>query len=278
MSKSVQPCPVCGKENSDRARFCAYCGANLTEERPSPEVMAVTQPQPTVAEAGEVSGLPVEASPASQPIPPITPFPVPPPPASPFTPSIAYPPAFQSAPRKRRFSWRCCGIGCLVVLLVLGIGLPILHLTVIRPIIEREIFKQIEKQAANTFQPEVYEGGEDFEFWTENKFNDHMDDIWQDIPWTSDERVQLEQDMIAVEAKVFGLKLKLGADVRADGEGHIVIQSIKMNWPLKLVVSEAGLKKEIAKYVNENILDQARLALIAFQVTDGQLFLFYDGR
>jgi hypothetical protein len=105
-----------------------------------------------------------------------------------------------------------------------------------------------------------------------------MDDIWQDITWTNDESIQLEQDMIVVQAKVFGLKLKLGADVRADGEGNIVIQSVKMNWPLRLVVSEAGMKKEIAKYINENILDEARLALIAFQVTDGQLFLFYDER
>ncbi len=285
MEESVLICPSCGKQNPAEARFCYACGATLPAGVTPTEAGAAAPPQDADAPfvnvgtpAPDVSypkTQPQTAQPAPQAYPPpSTAQGYPPAGYPPVYPPEAYPP-----PKlRKRGRVRCCAIGCLVVLLVLLIGLPILHVTVLRPIIEREIYKQVSKSLDNVTQNNNNYYGTDTENITERQLNDDAADVWDYIPGSSQGHIYLEQDQIRLEVRIYGVKVWAAADLRVNNSGDFVIKSMKMNWLLHVLFSEAALKREIVKDVNEKIVHQKGLLMLAFQVSEGRLFIAYESR
>jgi hypothetical protein len=173
---------------------------------------------------------------------------------------------------------RCCAIGCLVVLLVLLIGLPILHITVLRPFIERTIYKQVQRSLEDVGQNSNYSYGMDTETITERQFNEDAQDAWAYIPGSSEGYIYLEQDRLRLEVKIYGVKVWAAADIRVNHRGEFVVKSIQMHWLLNVIFTESGLKREIANYANEKIVRPKGLSVLAFQVSEGQLFIAYESR
>jgi hypothetical protein len=206
--------------------------------------------------------------------PPLVPQGYPPAGYPPAYPQEVYPPA--KPPKRGR--GRCCAIGCLVVLVVLLIGLPILHIKVLRPIIEREIYKQVQKSLEDIAQNNNLYYGTDAETITERKFNEDAQDAWSYIPGSSEGHIYLQQDQIKLEVKIYGVKLWAAVDVRVNNRGQFVVKTIQMHWLLNAVFSESALKREIANYANEKIVRPKGLSVLAFQVTDGKLYIAYESR
>jgi zinc-ribbon domain len=281
MEGSILICPSCGKQNPENARFCYACGAVLAAEgadaypAPAPAASAQQTETPTGTAETQISQTPYvpPQEQVTQPIPQMAPPPVPQgyPPAS-------YPPTYPPARPSRRGRVRCCAIGCLVVLLVLLIGLPVLHLTVLRPFIEGEIYKQVAKSLEDVGTGEDVYYHSDSEFITERQLNEDAKDAWDYIPGSSDGRLYLHQDQIRLEVKVYGVKVWATADLRVDNRGEFVVKSLKMHWLLHLVFSEGALKRELADYANQKIVRPNRLTVVAFQVTEGKLFIAYEAR
>jgi hypothetical protein len=273
MEEASLTCPSCGKQNPENARFCYACGATLIADEPIAFTEPVQPAEDLEMKAAEADLHAPEAAYAQtrpqyvQHAAPVTP-----PPASPPVYSQqAFPP---SKPRKRG-RVRCCFVGCLFVLLVLLIGLPALHVFVLRPIIERAIYKQVHKNV-------VVEKGDYYGFYTETiterELNANAKDDWLYIPGASDGYLTLEQDQIKLEVKVYGVKVWAAADMRVNTSGELAVKSIKMHWLLHVLFSEDALKREITDVANEKFIQPNGLTLLAFQVTEGKIFIAYEGR
>jgi hypothetical protein len=287
MEDSAQICAACGKQNPANARFCCACGASLAaEESPAGQDMetGAAEPEPgdSIGEAAPHAPEPSYAQTQpnyAQPAPqgePSTPAPQ-------GYPSVGYPPAYPQPvypPSKppRRSRVRCCAIGCLVVLLVLLVGLPILHVTVIRPFIEREIYKQVQRSLENLSPGRTTYYGMDTETITERKFNDDAEGVWDYIPGSSEGHIYLLQDQIKLEVKIYGVKVWVAADVRVNNRGEFLVKSLKMHWLLNGLFTQDSLKREIANYANEKLVRPKGLNMLAFQVSDGKLFIAYEAR
>jgi hypothetical protein len=287
MEGSIKICPSCEKQNPANARFCFACGTTLAAERveasapPSPEAVAPFDEAEThIPEVSYAEPQPKDVQPDLQAAPPPA---YTPPPAPQGYPPAGYPPAYPQgiyppSKKSKRGQVRCCAIGCLLVLLVLLIGVPILHITVLRPIIEREIYKQVQKSLDNIAQNENYYYGLDTETITERKFNEDAKDAWNYIPGSSEGNISFQQDQIKFEVKIYGVKVWAAADVRVNSRGDFVVKSIKLHWLLNAVFTKSALKREIADFANEKIARPTGLNILAFQVSEGKLFIAYEGR
>lgn len=286
MEEPVQICPSCGKQNQPNARFCYSCGASLAAGATPVEQTAAAPPQAsaTPTQAAETQppapsypqAQPQYVEPTTQVSPPPGTMPSPPPQGYPAAgyPPPSYPPT--KPPRRRWF--RCCSIGCLVVLVLLLIGLPILHVTVLRPAIEREIYRQVQSDLAGVNQGTGNYYGTDTETITERQFNQDARDYWNYIPGASDGYIYLLQDQVKLDVRIYGIKVWAAGDIRVNNNGEIVVKSVKMHWLLHVLFTEGGLKREIADYANTDILRPKGLYLFAFQVTDGKLYIAYEQR
>jgi hypothetical protein len=264
MEESVYICPSCGKQNPANARFCYACGATLSA--------GVTPTETDRSASLQDAGAPfsdqetqIPAASYSKPQPQY----VPPAP----TPEAYFPPK----PRKRG-RVRCCAVGCLVVLLVLLIGLPILHITVLRPLIEGAIYKQVSNSLEDVASSKNNYYGTDTESITERQLNDDAKSAWDYLPGSTDGHIYLQQDQIRLEAKFYGVKVWAAADMRVNNRGEFVVKSMKMHWLLNVLFSESALKREIAQTINEKIVRPKGLFMLAFQVSEGKLFVAYEPR
>jgi hypothetical protein len=265
MEGSIQICPACGKENPVQARFCYACGTAFAQPLPpAGDAQAIElEAETRIPEAPYAQTQPQYVQPAA---------PAAPPPAySPAYAPQAFPPP--KPPKRRRV--RCCAFGCLFVLIVLLIGLPILHVTVLRPILEREIYKQVQKNV-KVERSQFY--GADSETITERELNQDAQDAWVYIPGASNGNLTLQQDQIRLDVKIYGVKVWAAADIRVNTDGEFVVKSIKMHWLLHALFSEDALKREIAKVANEKYVQLNGLSVLAFQVTDHQVFIAYTER
>jgi hypothetical protein len=268
MEGSIQICPACGKENPVQARFCYACGA------------AFAQP---LQQAGDAQAIELEAETQTPEAPYVQTQPQYTQPAAPAAPPPAYsaayaPQAFPPSKPPRRGRVRCCAIGCLAFLLVLLIGLPILHVTLLRPIIEREIYKQVVRALKNVGGHEDNYYGSFSESIKEYEVNKNAQDAWSYIPGSSDGYIYLLQDQLKIEVKVYGVKVWSAADIRVNNDGEFLVKSIKMHWLLHALFSEDALKRDIAEIANEKLVRSRGLYLLAFQVSEGKLFIAYEGR
>lgn len=270
MEGSLLVCPSCGKQNPENARFCYACGAILAAEAP--------ERLPEEAETGIPQAPVVQVPPGyAQPVPQAVPA------ATQGYPPAGYPPAYPQqvfAPSKppRPGRVRCCAGGCLVVLLVLLVGLPILHVSLLRPAIEGEIYRQVDQSLADVGAEEDKYYGSDTETITERNINEETQDAWGDIPGSSDGYIYLQQDQIKLELKIYGVKTWAAADIRVNNRGEFLVKSIHMHWLLHLVFSEGALKREIADLTNEKVLRPRGITVLAFQVYEGKLFIIYEQR
>ncbi len=280
MEGSTRICPSCGKENPENARFCFACGATLAAgTQDISTAPAQTTPPPDLAAAdvetetqvSQASEKPAQTFPKAAPQPAY----IPPAPQG-YPPAHSSPIAPPSRP-SRRGRVRCCAIGCLVVLVVLLIGLPILHVTLLRPFIEKQIYNQVQKSLADIVKTGEYYGT-DYETITERQLNNDAQDAWGYIPGSSEGHIYLLQDQIKIQLKFYGLLIWASADLRADNKGDFMVKSVKMNWLMNLIFSNGALKREIANFTNDKILNPNGLQLLAFQVTEGKLFIAYEQR
>jgi hypothetical protein len=271
MEESVFICPSCGKQNPANARFCYACGATLSAGVTPTETGKSADPQDAGAPfSDQETQIPAAAYSKPQPqyVPP-APQVYPPAP----TPETYYPPK----PRKRG-RVRCCAVGCLVVLLVLLIGLPILHVTVLRPLIEGAIYKQVSNSLEDVGSSNNIYYGTDTENITERQINDDAKSAWDYLPGSTDGHIYLQQDQIRLEVKFYGVNVWAAADLRVNNRGEFVIKSMKMHWLLNVLFSESALKRELAKTINEKIVRPKGLFMLAFQVSEGKLFVAYESR
>jgi len=66
--------------------------------------------------------------------------------------------------------------------------------------------------------------------------------------------------------------------MRVNNRGEFVVKSMKMHWLLNVLFSESALKREIAQTINEKIVRPKGLFMLAFQVSEGKLFVAYEPR
>lgn len=180
---------------------------------------------------------------------------------------------------KRLLNWRCCGAGCLVLLLVVLIGVPVFHVTVLRPFIQKQFFQNLENSAGKVSTAQRYQGGQTFMTLTEQELNDELKGVWNQLPGAKDGRVSLKQDLIVVNFTwYFGVKVETSFDVSVDERGDVVVKSLTMNWPLHLACTPDALQAELAKVINEKVLRPNAVAIQAFQVVRGKVFVAYGER
>lgn len=227
-----------------------------TEARPlqPPEPLPVEKPTP----------LAVETSPIEKPTP-----------LASETPPAPLPPP---KPTSRRWSPRCLGLGCLGVLLLVFVGVPLLYFFVIRTPIENALLQQIEDRVAQTFTIAIYSGETQTASISQNKANTLVTPLWDDKFGLKGGQIAFQQDAVVVQATWLSLPVEIRADLRVNDDGGLIVKSVNLNWVARLIFTPASLSMAITQYVNDEILRPKNFFLLAFQVTEGDLFLAYRSR
>jgi hypothetical protein len=308
-------CPICSKENPDSQEFCALCGTALQNvagaaKELSPEDVdeMLSQPAPVVpAEPAPIerstpppaveplqrdtnqkvsnepaypplvdrkAELPVEIEPRQLPSVKAAP-PAETPPIERMAPPVSLPPP---KPTSRRWSPRCVGFGCLGTLIFLLVGVPLLYFFLARPPIERSLIGQIEERIGQTFTIAVYSGPAQTSAASQNKVNTLIQPFWDEKFSLKEGQITLTQDALRVETRWLFIPIEITADVRAGSNGALVVKSLQLNWPARLLFTPDSLSTAITRYVNDEILRPKNIFLLAFQVTDGDLFLAWRSR
>jgi hypothetical protein len=304
-------CPICSKDNPDAQEFCSLCGTllrNAAEPEPpkqlSPEdvdaMLAASAPvergenlpvETRRVERGE--SLPVETRPAetgSRQTRPAdssrvergenllveTPLVE----RGESLPVETRPVETLPAPKatSRRWHPRCLGIGCLGILLLLLVGLPLLHFFVVRPPIERMLLEQIEDHIGQTFTIAIYSGPVQTVSVSQNRANTLLAPLWSESFALKDGQVTFDQDALHLETYWLFLPIEISGDFRVDGNGGLLVKSLALNWPARLLFTPESLSAAITRYVNDEILRPKNFFLLALQVTEGDLFLAYRAR
>ena len=200
-------------------------------------------------------------------------------PEPPAQPTFSPAPALTSEPKPKR-KFLTCAVGCLAALLILIIVIPIFHVLVLRPYIERQIIEYAINEANKYIEISEWNVDLTYANVSEDDLNDALEEIWQDIPiiTVQDGWVDFQQDLLVAGIKVFGIKFQVSVDIRVDADGGIVLKSIELDFPLNLFFTEAGLRDALENYANEEVIEPSNLEFKAFQVSDGELFVVYESR
>ncbi len=180
------------------------------------------------------------------------------------------------APRRRR--WRLYATGCFLVLLLLVVGGPIAYLLLLRPLVEREVLAQVERGASEVLQADEYRGRTVVTTIREREFNQSLEDLWSQTPFVREGYIDLQQDLILITITALDVPFQIALDIRANDPGDIVVKSIGMNAPTRLIFTEEGLRQAVTEYVNLKFLRPSNVALRALQVTDGEILVVFEAR
>jgi hypothetical protein len=164
------------------------------------------------------------------------------------------------------------------VLIFLLVGVPLLHFFVIRPPLERALIKQIEERVGQAFTIPVYSGEAQWASFSQNKVNTLLEPLWDEKFALKEGQVAFQQDALILTARWLNIPIEVTADFRVDGNGGLIVKSLAMNWPARLLFTPESLSAAIVRYVNDDILRPKNFFLLAFQVTEGDLFLAYRSR
>jgi len=169
-------------------------------------------------------------------------------------------------------------LGCLTVLLALLIVLPTVYIFFGRPFVEREIL-QIARSIIDE-NPARYEFHGEMTNLTiqEEDINEALSPLWSDIPLIDGIEVDLDQDMIWASLNIFNISLGLGLDIRVNDQGDVLVKTIELNLPTRLLFQENTLRQAVSDIINQEYLRPSNMALKAFQVTDGEIFLTIEER
>lgn len=249
-------CHACGFENSDDAKFCAKCG--------TPQIMEPAEDISTQMILGEeVADTDAGATEVYQQTEPgWVEEPVYEPP---------YADAYEEQPPKKKK--RGCVLITLVVIVVLLAGLTVLHLLVIRPMVQRNITRTVDGYMDDIVIRLDYSTRTHTEVIDQEKLDDAVDDLRLSTSYLSLDRVLLEQDRITAKLRLFrSVNLEYSFDVRVNGRGEIVLKDA--HYPLinGLIFESDYLTTWLEKTLNEK-LEDASHRIRAIQITDGEMFI-----
>jgi hypothetical protein len=251
-------CHACGFENSDNAKFCAKCGTPQIVEPVEDISTQVVMGEESVIEedeeATEVYAQPepgwVEEPPAYQP--------------------ADYGVDYELAPKKKK---RGCVLIALVVIVLLLAGLTVLHLLVIRPMVQRNITRTVEGYLDDIVIKLDYSARTHTETIDQEKIDDAVDDLRLSTSYLSLDRVLLEQDRISANLQLFGsVNLEYSFDVRVNGRGEIVLKDAHYPVINGLIFEPDYLTTWLENSLNEK-LEDASHRIRAIQITDGEMFI-----
>lgn len=251
-------CHACGFENSDDAKFCAKCGTpQIVEPLEDISTQVVMGEESTIAEDEEATEVYAQPEPGWVEEPPV------------------YQPAYygaedEPAPKKKK---RGCVLIALVVIVVLFAGLTVLHLLVIRPMVQRNITRTVEGYLDDIVIRLDYSARTHTETIDQDKIDDAVDDLRLSTSYLSLERVLLEQDRISANLQLFGsVNLVYSFDVRVDGRGDIILKDARYPVINGLLFESRFLTSWLETVLNEK-LEDASHRLRAIQITDGEMFI-----
>lgn len=249
-------CHSCGFGNSDDAKFCAKCGTPQAVEPAegiSTQVFFDEESSPVEEEATEVYQQP--------------------------EPVLEEPPVYQPAdygayeepplPKKKR---GCVWIA-LALIVVLLVGLTVLHLLVLRPMIQRNITRMVDGYMDDIVIKLDYSARTHTEVIDQEKLDDAVDHLRLTTSYLSLDRVLLKQDRITAKLRLFGsLNLEYSFDVRVNGRGEILLKDADYPAINGLIFDPDYLTTWLENTLNEK-LEDANQQIKAIQITDGEMFV-----
>ena len=249
-------CHSCSFANSDDAKFCAKCGTPQAQESAkdiSTQVFFEEEDAAVEEWTTEVNQQPEpgwEEPPAYQP---------------------AYNGAYEEPkpPKKKR---GCVWIALAVIVVAL-VGLTVLHLLVIRPMVQRNITRMLDGYMDDVVIKLDYPGQYYIEVIDQDKLDDAVDDLRLSTSFLSLDRVLLEQDLLTAKLRLFGsLNLDYSFDVRVNGKGEIVLKDAEYPAINGLIFEPDYLTTWLENTLNEKLADASQ-QLKAIQITDGEMFV-----
>lgn len=249
-------CHSCSYENGDGAKFCAKCGTPLVQESVEETNTKVffQETDPVVEEwATEVNQEPEtvwKEPPAYQP-------------ANNGTDEEAKP-----AKKKRGCVWIA-----LAVIVLLLIGSRLLHVLVIRPMVQRNITRMVDGYLDDVTIKLDYSARTHTEVIDQEKLDGAVEDLRLSTSFLSLDRVLLEQDRLTAKVRLLdSLNLDYSFDVRVNGKGEIVLKDAEYPPINELIFEPDYLTTWLENTMNEKLADTSQ-QLKAIQITDGEMFV-----
>lgn len=178
----------------------------------------------------------------------------------------------------RSCSPRCLGVGCIILTLFLLVVIPLIYFLGLRPLFQDALTKQVEQAVGETFIVAVYSGPVKTTTISEQRANTTTEPLWSKMRGLKDGEITFHQDEVIIHAQWFFLPLEVRTDLRADGDGNLLVKALHTNWAMRLFFSQDGLSQALTNYINEEVLRSKNMSLRALQLTEGELYLVYEAR
>jgi tetratricopeptide (TPR) repeat protein len=166
----------------------------------------------------------------------------------------------------------------IAILLVVCISLVVLHLTLVRPIVEDVVYSAIQPTLRSLVVVEPYTSGKQCFDVTEQKVNETLAAMVQDVLTSRKLEVQLRQDSILASGEVSGYSVWIKAEPAVNTAGDFQLRRLRINWLLQLMLSPEGLRKFIEEYVNESVLSPGRVELLELELQEDSMTICIDTR
>ncbi len=166
----------------------------------------------------------------------------------------------------------------IAILLVVCISLVVLHLALVRPIVEDAVYSAIQPTLHSLIVVGPYTGGRQCFDVTEQEINETLAAMVQDVLTSRKLEVQLYQDSILASGEIGGYPVWGEAEPAVNTDGDFQLHRLRINWLLQLMLSPEGLRKFIEGYVNESVLSPGRVKLLKLEVQEDSMTICIDTR
>jgi len=166
----------------------------------------------------------------------------------------------------------------IAILLVVCISLVVLHLALVRPIVEDAVYSAIQPTLRSLIVVEPYTGGRQCFDVTEQEVNETLAAMVQDVLTSRELEVQLYQDSILASGEIGGYPVWGEAESAVNTDGDFQLHRLRISWLLQLMLSPEGLRKFIEGYVNESVLSPGRVKLLKLEVQEDSMTICIDTR
>ena len=166
----------------------------------------------------------------------------------------------------------------IAILLVVCISLVVLHLALVRPIVEDAVYSAIQPTLRSLIVVGPYTGGRQCFDVTEQEVNETLAAMVQDVLTSRKLEVRLYQDRILASGEIGRYSVWGEAEPAVNTDGDFQLHRLRINWLLQLMLSPEGLRKFIEGYMNESVLSPGRVKLLKLEVQEDSMTICIDTR
>jgi hypothetical protein len=162
-------------------------------------------------------------------------------------------------------------VGGLAVLVVFLIALALLHLTLLRPAVEASLYDVVRPALVSLVDVKSPRGGLECDSLSDKGMNDKLREALGDTARTASVGVHFGEDTVIASAEIGGQLVEVEVEPAKTDDGYLALLNLRSSGLLRLIVSQRGLQEFVEGFVNDEILEVAKMRITEFELVEGKL-------